>query len=381
MRPAKLWAAVLLVGLAAISVFAWFWLFKDGTSGRDSVQVGVIDSLTGPFASYGEPIRDGMLMAANEINNTGGVAGKKLALVLEDDAGDPKNSVNAFTKLATVSKVPIVIGPLSSGTSMATAPLADRYHVVQLSTLAGTIDLTKAGDYVFRIYPSSELGSRYIAQVAIDRFKAKRIAIFYPNNALGVTSRRFVTEVVTKAGADVVAEETFKDGDRDFRTQLTKIAAAKPDIILCSAYYEEGVLILVQAKQLGLNVPILGEDSWFGPIAQIAGDALKNLYYADVAFGPDITGNPAMKDFIAAFRKRYNRTPNSYAATGYSAVYVVKHAIETGGYDGQKIRDALYKTDIQTAFGRIKYDENGDNVGLTFALFQLNDKSEPVLVK
>jgi branched-chain amino acid transport system substrate-binding protein len=322
-----------------------------------------------------------MLMAVDEINAAGGVTGRKLALVLEDDAGDPKNSVNAFTKLATVTKVPVVIGPLSSGTSMATAPLADRYRTVQLSTLAGTIDLTKAGDYVFRIYPSSEFGSRYIAQVAVDRFKAKRIAIFYPNNALGVTSRRLVTEVLTKAGVEVVAVETFKDGDRDFRTQLAKIAAAKPDIILCSAYYEEGALILVQAKQLGLDVPVLGEDSWVGPIAQIAGDALKNLYYADVAFGSDIKGNQAMQDFIAAFRKRYNRTPNSYAATGYSAVYVVKHAIEAGGYDGPKIKDALYKTDLLTAFGRIKYDENGDNVGLMFALFQLNDKNEPVLAK
>jgi branched-chain amino acid transport system substrate-binding protein len=380
MRPTRSWTIAAAIVVATVAL-AGLWLFRSSPIGGDPIRIGAIDPLTGPFASYGEPVRDGMLMAIDEINVAGGIASRKLELLLEDDAGDPKNSVNAFTKLATVSNVPIIIGPLSSGTSMATAPLADRYRVVQLSTLAGTIDLTKAGDYVFRIYPSSELGSRYIAQVAIDRFKAKRIAIFYPNNALGVTSRQFVTEVVTKAGAEVVAVETFKDGDRDFRTQLAKIAAAKPDIILCSAYYEEGALILVQAKQLGLNVPILGEDSWFGPIAPIAGDALKNLYYADVAFGPEIKGNQVMQDFIAAFRKRYNRTPNSYAATGYSAVYVVKHAIEVGGYDGPKIKDALYKTDLLTAFGRIKYDENGDNVGLTYALFQLNEKNEPVLAK
>jgi branched-chain amino acid transport system substrate-binding protein len=345
------------------------------------IRIGAIDPLTGPFAAYGEPVRDGMLLAVDEINAKRGIKGRKIELLLEDDGGDPKLSVNAFTKLATISKVPIIIGPLSSGASMATAPLANRYHVVQLSTLAGTIDLTHAGNYVFRIYPSSEVGSRYIAKVAINRFKAKRVAVFYPNNPFGVASNNFITEIMKQAGVNVVAVETFNDGDRDFRTQLTKISQAKPDVILCSAYYEEGAQILVQAKQLGLDVPVLGEDGWFGPIASIAGDALKNLYFANVAFGPDYKDNQKMQEFITAFERRFNRQANSFSAAGYSAVYVVKQAIETGGYDGRKIKDALYKTNLTTAFGRIKYDRNGDNVGTTYGLFQLNEKNEPILVK
>jgi branched-chain amino acid transport system substrate-binding protein len=256
-----------------------------------SIVIGAVDPQSGPFAAYGEPVRDGMLLAVEEINAGGGILGRKVELALEDDAGDPKTAVSAFTKLATATKVPVVIGPLSSGASMATAPLADKYKVVQLSTLAGTIDLTNAGDYVFRIYPSSEVGSRYIAKEAVERFSAKRAAILYPNNPFGVTSNKFVGEVMKERGVAVVAAETFNDGDRDFRTQLTKIIEAKPDVLLCSAYYEEGAQILVQAKQLGLSVPILGEDGWFGPIAQIAGDALKNLYFANVTFGPEIGDN------------------------------------------------------------------------------------------
>lgn len=369
------------VYMVLIVVLCFVYGPSDLVQGETTIRIGAIDPLTGPFAAYGEPVRDGMLLAVDEINSKGGIRGQKIELLLEDDAGDPKTSVNAFTKLATVAKVPVIIGPLSSGASMATAPLADRYRVVQLSTLAGTIDLTNAGDYVFRIYPSSEMGSRYIAKVAIERFNAKRVAIFYPNNSVGVTSNKFVTEVVKQAGAEVVAVETFNDGDRDFRTQLTKIAGATPDVILCSTYYEEGAQILVQAKQLGLTVPVLGEDGWFGPIAAIAGDALKNLYFANVAFGTEYKGNHIMQEFIAAFERRFGKKPNSFSAAGHAAVYLVKHAIESGGYNGTKIRDALYRLDLMTAFGRVKYDQNGDNIGATYDLFQLSEKNEPVLIQ
>lgn len=373
---------VLILIAIVLAAIAGFFLLKPRKPQTETQPfvVGVINPTTGPFAAYGGPVRDGILLAVDDVNATGGINGRKLELAMEDDGGDPKKSVNAFTKLATVSKVPVVIGPLSSGASMATAPLAEQYKVVQISTLAGTIDLTKAGDFVFRIYPSSEVGSRYIAKQAIERFKAKRIAILYPNNAFGVASRKFTTEAVKASGADVVAEETFKDGDRDFRTQLTKISEAKPDVILCSAYYEEGAQILVQAKQLGINVPVLGEDGWFGPIAAIARDALPNLYFANVAFGPEYTDNVEMQRFIAAFEKRYGGKPNSFAAAGYAAVQLVRHAT-TRGADSVKIKETLYKTDLSTVFGQVRYDANGDNVAAAYGLFQLNSKDEPVLVK
>lgn len=352
-----------------------------GDSGaREPIHIGFIDPLTGPFAAFGEPVRDGALLAVDEINARGGVNGRQIVLHLEDDGGNPTNSVTAFTRLATVTQVPVVIGPLSSGTSMATAPLANRYQVVQLSTLAGTIDLTNAGDFVFRMYPSSEIGSRYIANVAMRDFRARRVAIFYPNNALGVTSRRFVTDIVANAGAQVVAVETYQDGDRQFRTQLTKIRDARPDVILASSYYEEGAQILAQARQLGLNVPVLGEDGWFGPIAATAGPALQNLYFANVNFSADQPNGQAAQAFVRAFRARYHRPPNSYAATGYAAVYVVAQALGHGGDNGPAIRDALYRTDMATAFGRVRFDRNGDNAGASYALFQLDQNNNPVLV-
>jgi branched-chain amino acid transport system substrate-binding protein len=348
---------------------------------QDAATRRKITPLTGPFAAYGEPVQEGVLLAVDEINSEGGIKGHQIKLLSEDDSGDPKNAVNAFTKLATISKVPAIVGPLNSGCSMASAPLADRYKVVQLSTLAGTIDLTNAGDYVFRIYPSSEIGSRYIANVAVNKFNAKRAALFFANDAFGVTSRKFILQVLTEKGVEIVADETFNEGDRDFRTQLTKIIQAKPDVLMCSAYYEDGAQILVQAKQLGLNIPILGEDGWFGPIAGIVGDALKNLYFANIAFGSEFTDNKPMQDFITAFRKRYNKPPNSYSAAGYAAVFVIKRSVEAGGYNSSGIKDSMYKTDMMTAFGRVKFDKYGDNVGAVYELFQLSKTNEPILVK
>lgn len=153
--PKKAWIGIAAVLGVVLALALWFANPPTQlTQAAATIRIGAIDPLTGPFAAYGEPVRDGMLLAVDEINAKGGINGRKIELLLEDDGGDPKVSVNAFTKLATVSKVPVIIGPLSSGASMATAPLANRYRVVQISTLAGTIDLTKAGDYAFRIYPS-----------------------------------------------------------------------------------------------------------------------------------------------------------------------------------------------------------------------------------
>lgn len=343
------------------------------------VKIGFINPLTGPFAAYGDPVYEGAQLAVKEINNNGGINGQPIQLLVEDDGGDPKQSVTAFTKLATSSKVPIIIGPLSSGCSMATASLADRYEVVQLSTLAGTIDLTTAGDFVFRLYPSSEIGSMYIANAAIKRFHTKRAALLYPDNSFGVTSRQYITEIMQAAGIDLVAIESYNDGDSDFRAQLTKIKAASPDLLLCSAYYDEGAYILIQAKELGLNVPVLGEDGWFGPIADRVGDALGNLYFANVPFGPEQKDNEQMQNFMSAFEELNGHAANSYAAAGHAAVYLAKHAIEEGGYSGPAIKEALYKTELETSFGFVRFDSNGDNAGAVYDLYQLDKDNMAIL--
>ncbi len=372
--------------LLTFGLLIFLLLFPFGCSEKKAepkeVRIGAIIPLTGNFATYGEPVRDGMLFAVEEINNAGGIKGSKIKLIIEDDAGDAKTSVNAFMKLGNIDKIPVVLGPLSSGCSMATAPIAEKNKVVQISTLAGIPGLSDAGDYVFRIYPSSELGARFVAEEAVRRFKPQKVAILYANNPFGQTSRRIYEKTAKESGIEVVTVESFSDGDQDFRTQIIKIKNADPDLLLCSTYWVEGARILVQMVELGLNIPVLGEDGWRGPIAEIIGEkGLKLLYFADISFGSDFKDNEMMQRFIRNFEIKYGKKATTYAATGYDAVYIAKRAIENGGYDPEGIKKALYKMEYVGALGRIKYDNNGDNIGVEFAIFQLNSNNEAVLLK
>jgi branched-chain amino acid transport system substrate-binding protein len=360
-----------------LSVFGVILSTPAGVQVKDLIKLGAIVPQTGAFAVYGIPVSNGMNLALEEIN----ARGRLIDLIIEDDGGDPKSAVNAFVKLSTVDRVPAIIGPLSSGASLATAPIAEREKVVQLSTLAGTIELSNAGDYVFRIYPSSEVGSKYIAGIALERFKARRVALMYANDAFGVTARRFVAEVLKKNGIAIVADETFNAGASDFRSQISKIREARPDVVICSAYYEDGAKILVQSKQLGLAVPILGEDGWFGPIANRVGKALNQLYFANVAFGKDVVDNQRMQTFIKAYSAKFGIEATAGSAVGYDAVYLLKEIIDRVGTDPSRIQEALYQIDFKGAFGNIRFDRRGDNVGATYALFQLNANDEPVVIK
>lgn len=347
----------------------------------EELKIGAIIPLTGNFASYGEPVRDGMLLAIEEINGKKNNT-KPIRLVIEDDAGDPKTSVNAFNKLASIDKVPIVLGPLSSGCSMATAPIAENNKVVQISTLAGIPALSDAGDYVFRIYPSSELGARFSANQAKSITKANKYAILYMNNPFGQTARKIYEDAINNSGGKIVAVESFSDGDQDFRTQITKIKKENPEVLLCSAYWAEGSRILVQMQESKFIVPVFGEDGWRGPIADIVGEnGLKMLYFADIAFGPDFKDDEVMQSFIKSFENKYKKRASTYAATGYDAVYLAKKAIDEAGYQSESIKNTLYKIDFNGALGKLKYDSRGDNIGVSFAIFKLDKENNAILVK
>jgi branched-chain amino acid transport system substrate-binding protein len=202
------------------------------------------------------------------------------------------------------------------------------------------------------------------------------------NNPFGQTAQKIYIDASKETDTEVVDTESFSDGETDFRTQLGKIKEKTPDILFCSAYWGEGSKILVQMQELGLDIPVIGEDGWRGPIASIVGTkALKNLYFADLSFGSEFTDNEIMQTFIKAFENKYQQKASTYSATGYDAVYIAKKAIEEGGYVGKNIKNALYKIDYTGALGHIKFDINGDDIGVQFSFFQLNMNNEAVLIK
>lgn len=344
------------------------------TNRPKEIKVGAIMPLTGELATYGEPVRKGMELALEEINTSGGINGKPLKIIFEDDLGDPKTAVAAFNKLIDREKVPIILGPLTSSASMATAPVAERRKVVQLSTMAGTIKLKYAGDYVFRVFASDELQAKAIVDKAIDIFGAKRVAILYINNAYGQGIKEVTENRYTEREGELVAVESFNEGDKDFRTQLIKIKKAQPDLIFGLSYWKEGALILVQAKELGIDNIFLGGDAWYGPIGEIARNAAELLVFSNMAFGKEYNQHPKMQRFIQYFPEKYGKEADAYSATGYDAVYLATHAIREGGYNADGIKKVLYNTkDFIGALGKITYDEYGDNVGAEFDLYVIRN--------
>ncbi len=236
---------------------------------------------------------------------------------------------------------------------------------------AGTMKLSDAGDYVFRLFPSDEFQGAYLGEVAVDVFHSKRAAIVYVNNAYGTGVKEVVKKAYFAKGGTIVGEEAVAEGGTDFNSQIAKIKPLNPDLIFGLLYYNEGAQFLVQAKQQGMNTTVLGGDAWFGPIGDLAGDAARLLVFSSVAFGPERKGSPQMQRFIQAYKGKNGREPDSYVATGYDAVYAAKHAFEKGGVSPEKIKDALYRVEFDGALGHVKFNGKGDNIGAKFSLFKI----------
>jgi branched-chain amino acid transport system substrate-binding protein len=358
--------------IAAAGVFA----VLTGVSCRkepETVRIGVINSLTGPYTAYSEPFRDGMLLGLDTINQKGGIGGKKVELVVEDDHGDAPGAVRAFEKLVNEAKVPAIIGPITAAGSQATAPLANKYHVPML-TIAHTPDLAKAGDYVFMLLAPTDVATRQKAALVIQRFHPKRVAMLDDANPLAGTAVAIWKEQFKANGAEVVSEAQFHEGEKDFNGYLTKFKAAKPDLLLFPAYYEkETIAIIQQARAMDIKAPLVGS----GAACVAALKAFEQLvlppdtFFVDEAFSNTLNAAPEMQSFIQAFSARYNRPAGLEAASGDAALNLVKGAMDAGGAGGEQIQQSLRKTNMGTAVGSVRFAQTSLNVGAGFALFQL----------
>lgn len=374
--------SLLWVLLAIAVVVGGYLLWKCDSTKNETVKIGVINPETGDFATYGKPVKEALMLAQSEINSNGGIDGKKVELIIEDDGGLPKNSVSAFQKLVNTDKVEAVIGPLASQSCLATAPIAEKNKVIQLSTLAATPELSNSGDYVFRLYPSSTIGAKYTAEQAISILSPKSIAILHPSSGAGIESAKVYKDIATINGIKIVDIEQYESGNTDFRTQLIKVKKSNPDLILCSAYWVDGANIIKQMLELKLNIPILGEDGWNGELSKLIGnDGLKLLYYSDLFFDTSNESNKA-SIFAKNYQAKYNKKPTAYSATGYDALYLLKAAIEDKhSQKSDSIKSFLYTKSYDGVLGKYKFDSNGDNIGVNMAIYQLNIKNEPILIK
>ncbi|CAH0281192.1 ethanolamine utilization protein EutJ [Bacillus sp. Soil745] len=334
----------------------------------DTIKIGANLELSGGTASFGQSAADGLKLAIDEINKEG-IDGKKLEIVKVDNKSDAAEATSGSIKLVSQDKVVAVVGSATSTNTLAQVQVAQDNKVPLLTPTATNPDITnKAGklnDYVFRTCFIDPFQGTVAANFASDEIGAKTAAI-YVDSASDYSKGLAAAfkEAFTAKGGKIVAEEAYVTKDTDFRSTLTRIKSAKPEFVFLPGYYEEVGLILKQAREDGIDLPFMGGDGWDSPkVVEIAGaEALKNTYITN-HYSPE-DEDAKIQDFVAAFKKEYDKTPDAFAALGYDTGYYLADAIKrSGDASPEKIRQALEDVkDLQLVSGTLNLDENHDPI-------------------
>lgn len=328
--------------------------------GSDVIKVGEYASLTGKEAAFGQSSHDGTALAVDDLNAAGGVLGKKIQLITEDDqsqAGQP--SIDA-RKLISDDGVVAVLGEVASSRSLEAAPICQENHIPMISPSSTNPRVTEVGDYIFRVCFIDPFQGTVMADFATKTLKLKNVAVLTDvTSDYSVGLAKFFKERFAANGGKIAADENYSGGDKDFSAQLTAIKAANPDGIFIPGYYTEVGLIAIQARQLGINVPLFGGDGWeSSSLISIGGAALEGTYFS-THFTPQDT-SPVVQNFVKKYEARYSATPDAMAALGYDSVMILADAIKRAGTTaGPAVRDALAATkDFQGITGDITIDKD-----------------------
>ena len=350
------------IAAAAAIVAASLWACgeqKAGDSGgAEPIRVGHVASLTGDTATFGQSTERGMRMALEEINARGGALGRQLDLLSEDDRSVTEEARTAALKLLQRDQVVALLGEIASSRSLAAAPEAQRAHVPMISPGSTNPKVTEVGDYIFRACFIDPFQGTVMARFAREQLNAKKVAIlfdFKQDYSVGLAD--FFRKTFKELGGEIVADERYTSGDIEFRAQLTTIRAAQPEAIFVPGYYTELGLIAKQARELGIDVPLLGGDGWDSEkTIEIGGKAVEG-YYFSTHYAAD-SDSPKVRDFVARYEQKYHETPDAMAALGYDTAGILADALDrAGSTDGAKLRDAIASTkDYEGVTGKISID-------------------------
>jgi branched-chain amino acid transport system substrate-binding protein len=326
------------------------------------VPVGAIEILTGPAAAYGIAIRSGLELALDTVNQRGVLGGRKIALTVEDSAGDKNQAINAARKLIGRDKVVAIIGPTLSNEMFAVGPVTNERRIPTIGTSTTANGITDIGPYIFR----TSLPEADVVPATFRKAQSrgvKTIALMYANDdAFSKSGYEVMKGAAEKLGLKIVATESFGTKDTDFSAQLTKIKALKPDAVAISALVEPVSGVLLQARQLGFGKEtqfIGGNGSNSPKLGEIAGAAADGL----IVGSPWFIGkaDPLNQKFVAAFKAKYGKNPDQFAAQAYDCMFILAAAIDrAGAADPEKITAALAKTNYTGVMGPFTFTPHRD---------------------
>ena len=327
----------------------------------ETIKIGGLAPLTGEVSVYGIATNNGIQMAVEEINANGGINGKQIDYIYYDEKGDSVEAVNAYNKLVQNDQVIALVGDVTSVPTLAVAQIAAEDGIPMITATGTSADITAVGENIFRACFTDPFQGEIMASYAFNKLGAKTAAILYnvaDDYSVGLTES--FEETAAELGLEIVAKESYTGGDVDFRSQLTKISAANPDVLFIPVYYEDAALIVAQKAEIGITATMLGADGWDGVLGSVDAantDALEGAYFCN-HYSPE-SEDEDLQAFIAKYKETYDADPNAFAALGYDAMYMLAEAItNAGSEDAQAIVDAMAALEFDGITGHIIFDEN-----------------------
>jgi branched-chain amino acid transport system substrate-binding protein len=332
----------------------------------DTIKVGEFASLTGKEATFGTSSHEGTLLAVEEINATGGVLGKKVELITEDDLSKAGEAATVVNKLIARDGVVAILGEVASSRSLEAAPICQANNIPMISPSSTNPQVTETGNFIFRVCFTDILQGKILANFASKTLNAKKVAVFTDvKSDYSKGLAKYFKESFTASGGQIVAELDFNGGDKDFKAQLTAIKSANSDAIFVPGYYTDAALICIQARQLGVAVPLFGGDGWESEdLVKIGKDAVEGVYFSTHC-SVESPGDK-VKAFVENYKKHFKnndgtpKAPDAMAMLGYDSAMILADAMKRAGTtDGDKVRAALAATrDFGGVSGTITIDEN-----------------------
>ena len=335
---------------------------------EDVYKIGSIGPLSGDLAVYGLNIQKGIDLGVERINAKGGINGKKVVMIYEDNQADPAKSVSAIRKLITVDKVPVVIGVVTSTATLAACPVAEENRVVLIAPPSTSPDITtKCGEYTFRVVPSDSYQGVVMADLLWD-LGYKKASTMFVNSDYGRGLHDAFVSAFKKKGGEVLAGVAFEKEGKDFRTELLKIKKSKAKAVMVVGHPGEASIIFKQAVELGINVQWLASEGIkTDETIKLAGNATEGV----LVMSPEVdTKTSLYQDFKKGFMAKYKIEPPIFSDFAFDAFNMVTKAIEIGGYTGPGIKDGLKKVgkNYPGVTGEKTFDQYGD-VGGTFSVW------------
>jgi len=337
------------------------------------IVVGEYGSLTGTEATFGQSTHNAIMLAVDEINAAGGVNNRKIRVLTEDDQSKAEEAANAVTKLISQNNVVAVLGEVASSSSLAAAPICQSNKVPMITPSSTNPSVTTKGDYIFRMCFLDDYQGASMARYLYNELGIRKVAVLIDNKSDYSTGlAKFFGDAFKGFGGQIVATQSYAKGDSDFRSQLTAIKTTAPDLIYIPGYYSDIGQIAIQARDLGMNMPLAGGDGWESPkLVEIGGKALEGCFYSNHYFPGD--SKPVVRDFVEKYKQRYTETPDALAALAYDAARVLADAIKRAGTtDGPALRDAIAATKgFEGVTGEINLGPDRNPVGKTLVIVEV----------